>query len=49
VALTCLRPPLPLEAPPLRLLQHRRHAEDASVALVAQVLERIVRQRFDGR
>jgi DNA-binding transcriptional LysR family regulator len=29
VALACLRPPLPLEAPPLRLLQHRRHAEDA--------------------
>ena len=49
VALACLRPPLPLEAPPLRLLQHRRHAEDASVALVAQALERIVRQRFDGR
>lgn len=49
VALACLRPPLPLEAPPLRLLQHRRHADDAAVALVAQVLERIVRQRFDGR
>ncbi|NUT60630.1 LysR family transcriptional regulator [Herbaspirillum sp. C9C3] len=49
VALACLRPPLPLEAPPLRLLQHRRHVEDASVTLVAQVLERIVRQRFDGR
>lgn len=49
VALACLRPPLPLEAPPLRLLQHRRHAEDASVALVAQVLERLVRLRFEGR
>ncbi|BEV14581.1 LysR family transcriptional regulator [Herbaspirillum sp. DW155] len=52
VALACLRPPLPLEAPPLRLLQHRRYAgdaDDAAVALVAQVLERIVRQRFDGR
>ncbi|RAM64202.1 LysR family transcriptional regulator [Herbaspirillum rubrisubalbicans] len=49
VALTCLRPPLPLEAPPLRLLQHRRHADDLAVAHVAQVLERIVRQRFEGR
>jgi len=49
VELACLRPPLPLDAPPLRLLQHRRHAEDAAVAHVAQVLERIVRQRLDGR
>lgn len=49
VVLACLRPPLPLEAPPLRLLHHRRHAEDQAVAQVAQGLERIVRQRFDAR
>ncbi|WP_343652456.1 LysR family transcriptional regulator [Herbaspirillum sp.] len=49
VALACLRPPLPLDAPPLRLLRHRRHADDAAVGQVAQALERIVRQRFDLR
>ncbi|ADJ62987.1 LysR family transcriptional regulator [Herbaspirillum seropedicae] len=49
VALSCLRPPLPLDAPPLRLLHHRRHAEHAAVSQVAQALERIVRQHLDGR
>lgn len=49
VELACLRPPLPLDAPPLRLLQHRRHADDAAVAHVAQLLERLVRQRLGGR
>ncbi|KAF1041481.1 MAG: Nodulation protein D 2 [Herbaspirillum frisingense] len=49
VPLACLRPPLPVDALPLHLLQHRRHDGDLAVAHVAEALERIVKQRFTGR
>lgn len=47
--LACLRPPLPLDTPPLHLLQHRRDDGDAALAVAAQALERIVKGRLAGR